>query len=199
MALFRENLLLFLSLCLSSNSQLLWVDVHTDTSPKSVRKFWREPFLILCLTSLKVLLNKTQIIEEMFSRSIFVSTVISLLNSPSLFLTSSAKIFLLCHVFWQGNCSCITWGSSRMNVIKQSGKRVLHNTLLYRHTWVNMETKIKKAKILSILLRPTLNYDYVIRDVIREKYMMKPMNKLRFKNSKRNMHTYFRWCFNVLR
>lgn len=193
---FWGNLPAFLSLCLLSKSQLLWVDVHTDTSPKSVRKFQQEPGLTVYITSLKVLLNKTQIIEEMFSCSIFVSTVISFLNSPSLFLTFSAKIFLLCHVFWQGNCSCIAWGSSRMNVIKQTGKRVFHNTLLYRHTWVNMETKAKKAKLLSILLRPTLNYDW---DVTGEKYMMKPMNRLRFRNSKRNVHIYFMWCFNMLR
>lgn len=195
MALFWENLPLFLSLCLLSKSQLLWVDVHTDKSPKSVRKFQWKPVWHY-FTSLKVLLNKTQIIEEMFSCSIFVSTVIYLLNSLSLFLTFSAKIFLLCHVFWQGNCSCITWGSSRMNVIKQSGKRILHNTLLYRHTWVNMETKTKKAKLLSILLRPTLNYEW---DVIREKYMMKPMNRIRFRNSKRNVCIYFMWRFNMLR
>lgn len=188
MAPFQEHLPLFLSFCLLSKSQLLWVDVHRDTSPKLARKFWRQPVLTLHITSLKVILNKTQIIEEMFSCSIFVSTVISLLNSPSLFLTFSAKIFLLCHVFWQGNCSCVTWGSSRMNVIKQSGKRVLHNTLLYRHTWVNMETKPKKATLLRILLRPTLNYDW---DVIREKYMMTPVNSLRFRNSQRNVPIYF--------
>lgn len=103
-----------------------------------------EPVPTLYIKSLKVLLNKTQIIEEMFSCSIFVSTILSLLNYLSLFLTFSVKIFLLCHVCWQGNCSCITWGSNRMDVIKQGGKRVLHNTSLYRHTWVNMETKNKK-------------------------------------------------------
>lgn len=103
-----------------------------------------EPVPTLYIKSLKVLLNKTQVIEEMFICGIFVSTVISLLNSLSLFLTFSAKIFLLCHVCWQGNCSCITWGSSRMDVIKQGGKRVLHHTSLYRHTWVNTETKNKK-------------------------------------------------------
>lgn len=164
--------------------------------PKISEEIPMKACLTLYFTSLKVLLNKTQIIEEMFSWSIFVSTVIYLLNSFSLFLTFSTKIFLLCHVFWQGNCSCITWGSSRMNVIKQSGKRILHNTLLYRHTWVNMETKTKKAKLLSILLRPTVNYEW---DVIREKYMMKPMNRIRFRNSKRNVCIYFMWCFNMLR
>lgn len=145
MCQFWENLPLFLSLCLVSKSQFLSVHVDTDKSLKSVRKFNESPFWHY-IASLKVLLNKGQIIEEMFSCSIFVSAEISLLNYLSLFLTFSAKIFLLCHVFWQENCSCITWGSSRMNVIKQSGKRFLHNILLYRHTWVSMETKAKKPR-----------------------------------------------------
>jgi len=51
-----------------------------------------------------------------------------------------------------------------------------------------MEAKNKKAKLLSIMLRPTLNYDW---DVVREKYMMKPVNRLRTRKSKKDVHIYF--------
>lgn len=92
MCQFWENLPLFLSLWLVSKSQFLSVHVDTDKSLKSVRKFNESQFWHY-IASLKVLLNKGQIIEEMFSCSIFVSAEISLLNYLSLFSPFLLRFF----------------------------------------------------------------------------------------------------------
>lgn len=115
--------------------------------------------------------------------SIFLPTVISLSYSPS--LSPFLLRFFSCVIF-SGRETALALledqaGWMLLSWVERGSCRIHCYIDTPELTW-KLKTKQKKAKILSMLLRKTLNYD---SDVTGKKHMMKPTNSLRFRTARK--------------